>query len=189
MKKALIILLALVLVFSFSACANRNNNQGTGTGTEQGTGTGTDQGTGTGTGTDQGTGTGTGQGTGTGTGTDQGTGTGTGTPTFKDGTYEAFGDKWQYGNENATVVISGGKITEVTLRRLTTEDKEVNYTEWTGAEVGGQKRPNLKQFREDMAKEIIAKQSTDVSEIAGATVSVKNWKIAVQRALEKAEQK
>lgn len=109
-----------------------------------------------------------------------------GTAQWKDGTYDAEGDKWQYGNENATVVIADGKITQVTLRRLTTEGQEVNYEEWTGAEVGGAKRPNLKQFREDMAKAIVDKQSTEVDEIAGATVSVKNWKLAVERALEKA---
>ncbi|OGO78098.1 MAG: hypothetical protein A2Y23_12150 [Clostridiales bacterium GWB2_37_7] len=108
---------------------------------------------------------------------------------LKDGTYEGKGDKWQYGDENATVVIAEGKIAQVTLRRLTTEGQEVDYEEWTGVEVGGKVQPNLKQFREDLAQAIIAKQSTEVDDIAGATVSSKNWKVAVERALEQAKVK
>jgi uncharacterized protein with FMN-binding domain len=108
---------------------------------------------------------------------------------LKDGTYEGKGDKWQYGDESATVIVAEGKISQITLKRLTTEGQEVNYDEWTGAEVNGKVQPNLKQFREDLSKAIIAKQSTAVDDIAGATVSSKNWKLAVDRALEQAEVK
>lgn len=161
MKKVLVIVLTLVLAFSFAACAPAPAPAPT---TPEPT---------------------------TPAPTTPGTGTDTTQPAaqWRDGTYEGKGDKWQYGDESATVIVSGGKITQITLKRLTTEGTEVNYDEWTGAEVGGQKRPNLKQFREDLAKAMIAKQSTEVDDIAGATVSSKNWKLAVERALEQAEVK
>ena len=108
---------------------------------------------------------------------------------LKNGTYEGKGDKWEYGDESATVIVSEGKISQVTLRRLDTAGEEVNYDEWTGEKFEGQDRPNLKQFRQDLANAIIQKQSTAVDDITGATVSSKNWKIAVDRALEQAEVK
>lgn len=162
MKKALLIVLALVMIFSFAACANNQTPAPTTPEPTPTTPAPTTPGTDT-------------------PGTDKGA--------LKDGTYEGKGDKWQYGDESATVIVSGGKITQVTLRRLTTEGQEVNYEEWTGKEVNGKVQPNLKQFREDLAQAIIAKQSTAVDDIAGATVSSKNWKLAVDRALEQAEVK
>ncbi|WP_432405409.1 FMN-binding protein [Wukongibacter sp. M2B1] len=105
---------------------------------------------------------------------------------YKDGTYEGKGDPWEYGSEDATVVIENEKIEEITLRRLDKEGNEVNYDDWTGQEVDGKTYPNLKQYREDMANEMIEKQSYEVDTISGATVSTNNWKIAVKRALEEA---
>lgn len=112
-----------------------------------------------------------------------------GTAQWNDGTYRARGDRWLFGNENATIVISKGRIVDVTLRKFTPEEQEVNYEEWTGKEVQGKIRPNLKQYKEDLAQKIIDKQSTDVNDIAGATVSSKNWRLAVKRALEQAKAK
>ena len=106
---------------------------------------------------------------------------------LKDGTYEGTADPWDYGQESATVTIKDGKITDIDLKRLTKDGKEVNYDEWTGAEVDGKARPNLKQFKEDMASKMIEAQSYDVDTIATATVTTGNWKVAVQRALEKAK--
>lgn len=106
---------------------------------------------------------------------------------YKDGVYDGAGDKWEYGDENATVEIADGKIKSVILRRLTTEGKEVNYDEWAGQEKEGKVYPNLKQFRIDMADRMIEKQTYDVDTISGATVSCNNWKLAAQRALEKAK--
>ncbi|MDF2532290.1 MAG: hypothetical protein K0Q65_1871 [Clostridia bacterium] len=161
MKKALLFVLTLMLIFSFSACANQPEAPDTTTPDTTTPDTTTPDTTAP--------------------GTDKGA--------LKDGTYEGKGDKWQYGDESATVVVSEGKMAQITLKRLTTEGQEVNYEEWTGAEFEGQVRPNLKQFREDLAKAMIAKQSTAVDDIAGATVSSKNWKLAVDRALEQAEVK
>lgn len=106
---------------------------------------------------------------------------------YKDGTYTASADPWQFGSEDATVVIKDGKITEVTLRRLDSNDKEVNYDDWQGQTVDGKTYPNLKQYRVDMAEAIINNQNTNVEAISGATVSTNNWKVAVDRALEKAK--
>lgn len=106
---------------------------------------------------------------------------------WKDGTYTAEGDEWDYGSENSTVVIEDGRMTEITLRRLDKTGTEVDYETWTGQEIDGKVYPNLKQYKEDMAKKMIDKQSTDVDSIAGATVSSDNWKVATKRALDKAK--
>lgn len=108
------------------------------------------------------------------------------TTTYKDGTYLGEGDPWQYGKEDASIIIKDGKMNEIKLRRLDTSGKEVNYEEWTGKEIQGKKYPNLKQYRVDMANRMIAAQSPEVDTISGATVSTANWKLAVRRALEKA---
>lgn len=108
---------------------------------------------------------------------------------YKDGTYTAQGDKWQFGQEEAIVEIKDNKITSVILKRLDTEGKEVNYEDWKGEkDASGKLHPNLKQYRMDIANKIIEKQSAEVDTISGATVSTKNWKIATQRALDKAKQ-
>jgi uncharacterized protein with FMN-binding domain len=107
--------------------------------------------------------------------------------TYKDGTYTGEGDKRQYGYENATVVITNGKIETITLRRLENDGKEVNYDDWTGKEVNGKVRPNLKKYRTDLADQMVEKQTYNVDIISGATDSSKGWQLAVQRALEKAK--
>ncbi len=105
---------------------------------------------------------------------------------YKNGTYEGKGDPWEYGSEDATVVIKDGKMEEITLRRLDKEGNEVNYDDWAGQEVEGKTYPDLKQYRKDVAKKMIEKQTYEVDTISGATVSTGNWKIAVKRALEEA---
>lgn len=160
--KKLCIALSLVLSLSLFGCGNdstekKDNQQGTTTDT-------TDKNKDTTDGTDKGT-----------------------AGSLKDGTYEATADAWDYGQESATVTIKDGKITDIDLKRLTKDGAEVNYDEWTGTEVDGKTRPNLKQFKEDMANKMIEAQTYDVDAIATATVSTGNWKVAVQRALDKAK--
>ncbi|RCX08892.1 uncharacterized protein with FMN-binding domain [Anaerobacterium chartisolvens] len=106
---------------------------------------------------------------------------------YKDGTYEGAADPWQYGAENATVEVADGKIKSIILRRLDTDGKEVDYENWKGQEIEGKLYPNLKQYRIDMADAMVQKQSYDVDIISGATTSCNNWKISVQKALEKAK--
>ncbi|WP_105615221.1 FMN-binding protein [Vallitalea okinawensis] len=109
------------------------------------------------------------------------------TATYTDGSYTSMGDPWDYGSEDATVEIKDGKMTNITLRRFDLEGNEVDYDMWTGEEKDGKVYPNLKQYREDLANEMIAKQTYEVDSIAGATVSSENWKLAVKRALEEAQ--
>ncbi len=108
--------------------------------------------------------------------------------TYKDGTYDAQGEIREHGSESATVVIENGKIKDIILRRLDTEGNEVDYEQWTGEEVDGKTYPNLKQYRIDLANEMVKEQTYKVDSISGATESSVNWKLAVQRALEKAAQ-
>ena len=107
---------------------------------------------------------------------------------YKDGSYTAQGDKWQNGQEEAVVEIKDSKITSIILKRLDTSGKEVDYEKWQGQkDESGKVYPNLKQYRMDMSNKMLEKQSPDVDTISGATTSTKNWKIAVQRALDKAK--
>lgn len=103
---------------------------------------------------------------------------------LKDGTYTEEGDIWKYGNENATVVISQGKIISINLRKLNKDGKEEEYEKYSLKNIYG--NPNLKKFRIDLAQNMLKKQTYDVDSISGATISSENWKRAVQKALIKA---
>ena len=103
--------------------------------------------------------------------------------TYKDGTYIGQSEKREFGYEEAEVTIEGGKISDIVLKRMTPEGEEVDYDEWTGE---GDK-PNLKQFKEDVAKDMLEKQSYEVDTIATATETVNGWKQAVESALEQAK--
>jgi len=107
----------------------------------------------------------------------------TGDTTYKDGTYYGEGEHREYGYEAAEVTIEDGKIVNIVLKRMTAEGEEVNYDEWTGEN----NRPNLKQIREDLAQEMIDKQTYEVDAIATATQSCEGWKEAVKNALEDAK--
>ncbi len=120
------------------------------------------------------------------TGTTDTSGT-TGTAVYKDGTYTGEGDPWEFGREDASVTVKGGRIESIVLRRLDKDGKEVDYNTFTGETIEGKTYPNLKKYREDMANEMVSRQTYNVDAISGATVSTENWKIAVQRALDKAK--
>ena len=105
---------------------------------------------------------------------------------YKEGIYTEEGDKWKYGNENATVIIKNGKVTGITLRKLDKIGKEVNYEKWVGEKVNGSINPNLNKYRIDIAHHMLEKQTYDVESISGATISSENWKRAVRKALDKA---
>lgn len=102
---------------------------------------------------------------------------------LKDGTYIGQSEKREFGYEEAEVTIKDGKIEDIVLKRMTPEGEEVDYDEWTGAD----DKPNLKQFKEDVAKDMLEKQSAEVDTIATATETVEGWKVAVQNALEQAK--
>lgn len=107
---------------------------------------------------------------------------------YKDGTYSAKGDAWENGQEEAMVTVKNGKISDVSLKRLTKDGKaEVDYSLFDGKVHNGKQYPNLKEFKETMAKNMVQKQSAQVDTIASATTTTKNWTIAAQRALDKAK--
>jgi uncharacterized protein with FMN-binding domain len=108
---------------------------------------------------------------------------------YKDGSYDEKGDPWAQGEEEAILIIKNGKISGVTLMRLDKTGKEVDYNTFDGKVHGGKTYPNLKEFRETLAKKIIEIQSAQVDTISGATVSTGNWKVAAQKALSKASEK
>ncbi len=105
---------------------------------------------------------------------------------YKDGIYEGAAEPWDHGAESATVEIADGKIKSIVLKRLDTDGVEVDYEDWKGQEIDGRLYPDLNKYRTDMANDIIKKQSYDVDTISGATTTTKNWKVSVQKALEKA---
>lgn len=102
--------------------------------------------------------------------------------TYKDGTYYGESEHREHGYEAAEVTIEDGKIANIVLKRMTADGEEVNYDEWTGED----NRPNLKQIREDLAQDMVDKQTYEVDAIATATQSCEGWKDAVKSALEDA---
>jgi len=102
---------------------------------------------------------------------------------YKDGTYTKESENSGYGYEKVIVVIEKGKIKSVDLQRLDSEGKEVDYDEWDGSN----NRPNLKEYRIQLAEEIMEKQSTkDVEAISGATYTTQNWINLVEECLKEA---
>ncbi|MHB8063285.1 MAG: FMN-binding protein [Ruminiclostridium sp.] len=108
---------------------------------------------------------------------------------YKDGSYDEKGDPWAQGQEEAVIIIKDGKISNVALMRLDKAGKEIDYSKFDGKVHEGKTYPNLKEFRESLAKKIIEIQSAQVDTISGATVSTGNWKVAAQKALKKASEK
>lgn len=102
---------------------------------------------------------------------------------YNDGTYIGQSEKREFGYEEAEVTIKDGKIEDIVLKRMTPDGEEVDYDEWTGED----DKPNLKQFKEDVSKNMLEKQSYDVDTVATATETVNGWKEAVKNALEQAK--
>jgi major membrane immunogen (membrane-anchored lipoprotein) len=103
---------------------------------------------------------------------------------YIDGVYGSMYKNQQTGYEEAIITIQNGKIQNVELKKLDDNKKEVNYDEWDGTKSG---YPNLKQYRIDLAKAMINKQSPEVDVIAGATWSSNGWKAAAANALKNAK--
>ncbi|MDR2380400.1 MAG: FAD-binding protein [Bifidobacteriaceae bacterium] len=87
---------------------------------------------------------------------------------LKDGTYTSDPMPGMFGDIVATVVVSGGKITEVSE----TNDLETEY-------IGG-------YAMDDLAKAIVAAQDVNVDAVAGATATCNGFRRAVESALKKA---
>lgn len=102
---------------------------------------------------------------------------------YKNGVYDAIHKSLLTGYEEALVTIKDDIILNIELKRLDQNQVEVNYNDWDGSG----ERPNLKQYRLDLAKAMVDKQSTAVDSISGATKSSIGWKAAVDEALLKAK--
>lgn len=107
----------------------------------------------------------------------------TGSGLYKDGTYTNVHKSTKPGYEEADVTIQNGTIQNINLKRLDDSKVEVNYDAWNGTG----EYPNLKKYRLDLAKAMLAKQSPDVDAISGATESSNGWKAAVTDALAQAK--
>jgi uncharacterized protein with FMN-binding domain len=107
MKKIATLVITALVVSSISGCANRNTGYGNQNNMNRGINQGTTQGTRTGYGT-------------TNMGTTQGV--------YRDGIYTGEGDRGGSGNQTATVVISGGRITDITLRTVDAQGRDISGT-------------------------------------------------------------
>lgn len=99
---------------------------------------------------------------------------------YKDGVYVAYGDAYSKGTEGAKVTIKDGKVADVELMRtspkLIDRDVRLNYS-------------GLWQAYEPMTASLLGKtreQAADVDVVSGATRSGNGWKLAVDRAFERA---
>lgn len=160
MKKFSVFILAVAMIFVFTGCGTKSNTQNNNASSNNSNNT-------------------------TSGNTNTAPKSNTGKPvTYKDGVYDIKHKSTKPGYEEAVVTIKGGKIQNIELRRLDQNEKEVDYNQWNGTNDG---YPNLKQYRLDLAKAMIDKQSTDVNVITGATQSSNGWKAAVAAALAKAQ--
>lgn len=114
---------------------------------------------------------------------DEGTDDITEDATYNDGTYTGEGERREHGYEAAEVTVENGEISDIVLMRMTADEEEVDYDEW----VGENDMPNLKQFKEDLAQDMLDQQTYEVDAIATATQTSEGWMDAVQDALEKAQ--
>ncbi len=116
MKKIAALVMTALLVSSISGCTNRNTGyRNQSYDTNRGINQGTTQGTRTGYGT-------------TNMGITQGT--------YRDGIYTAEGTRSGNTNQAATVVISGGRITDITLRTIDAQGRDINTNTGTGTTTG-----------------------------------------------------
>lgn len=99
---------------------------------------------------------------------------------YKDGVYVTYGNAYSKGTEGAKVTIKDGKVADLELLRTSPKliDRDVrnNYS-------------GLWQAYEPVANSIIGKtreQAAEVDVVSGATRSCDGWKLAVDRAFERA---
>ena len=91
---------------------------------------------------------------------------------LKDGTYTGTSEQTRFGNVQVEVVVSGGKITDVTALHLTdAEGRSVQISNYAA--------PILRQ-------EVLASQSATVSNVSGATYTTDAYLSSLQSALDQA---
>ena len=106
---------------------------------------------------------------------------------YNDGLFVGIGDSYSEGNDDCTVTISDGRITDITLRHFDASGKEIDYDEWTGESINGVIKPNLRDYRADFIKEVLDNQTDNIKINNDIPVISNNWKLSLQRALDKAK--
>ncbi|AOR24710.1 hypothetical protein [Clostridium taeniosporum] len=106
---------------------------------------------------------------------------------YRDGIYIGQGENYSKGSDDVTVNIEGGKIVDVVIRHLDTNGKEIDYTKWTGENLDGNTNPNVQKYRADTIRNVLSKQSADITIIDEINDMSSNWKIAINDALQKAK--
>ena len=139
-----------------------------------------------------------------------------GTPytAFRDGVYLGTGNRSSSGNQAAIVTVKDGKITDVVLKSLDADGKEIQHGRpveggvgagttpgvatkgstgggigASGASGGGSSAVTLDQIRRDLASTMVQKQHYNVK-VNGANMvssTVDNWILAARRAMESAK--
>lgn len=129
---------------------------------------------------------------------------------FRDGTYTGIGDGHANGNENATVTVTNGRISNVVLGSINTQGKIMQNNAGIGSSsdisnqnAGGRQTPGntnantgiaagasaLDQLKSRLTTSILQNQTDEVN-LDGVdgilSDTYNNWKLAVKRALDKA---
>jgi uncharacterized protein with FMN-binding domain len=100
------------------------------------------------------------------------TSTPTSTTSLKDGTYTGTSEQTRFGDVQVEVVVSGGKITDVTALHLTDQEQR-------SVQISNYAAPILRQ-------EVLASQSANVSNVSGATYTTDAYLSSLQSALDQA---
>lgn len=110
---------------------------------------------------------------------------------YKDGVYTGQGDSNGDGSEVATITINQGKITDVVFQRLDSTGNEVLRRNSSDVKIGSMRQEMLKGDIKSnidlLINEVLRKQSYDIGIPTQNKELLLNWKLAVKRAMEKAQ--
>jgi uncharacterized protein with FMN-binding domain len=110
---------------------------------------------------------------------------------YNDGVYTGQGDSKGYGCEVATITINQGKITDVVFQRLDSDGNEVITRNSSDIKIDSMYQEilngDIKSNIDLLINEVIKKQSYDIGIPTQNKELLLNWKLAVKRAMEKAQ--
>lgn len=106
---------------------------------------------------------------------------------YKDGLFIGTGDSYSESNDDCTIAIFQGRITDITIRHFDSNGEEINYDEWTGETINGVTNPNLKEYRGTFIEKVLLNQTYNIPSIDEIPLISNNWKLALERALNQAQ--
>ncbi len=110
---------------------------------------------------------------------------------YNDGVYTGQGDSKGYGSEVATITINQGRITDVVFQRLDSDGNEVLTRNSSDIKIDSMYQEilkgDIKSNIDLLINEVIKKQSYDIGIPTQNKELLLNWKLAVKRAMEKAQ--